>query len=298
MANNYYSDQNSSQGIDPMEARSSNENLAVLVDSEDNIDNRFDPEIEIDDMVTPIVVLFGPRASGKTMTLVRLSRYLCGQGYSICPERNHLPTYYNSEACDHFNTLMNRNDTSEILEYHEVLLVTVRDRKGRPVCQILDAPGELMFDSYTDERGFSTYMNSVLSTTNKKVWCFMVEPNDSGNLKDRAKYAAYISKIKRLSASRDRFIFLYNKIDYTPFVFGQGRIHLTEVRKDILQRYPNIFDLFRRRNLLFGYSDEFDLVPFQTGYYSYTLDGSTIFASGPDIYPQMLWNNILKRIKQ
>ena len=37
-------------------------------------------KVTISDTTTPIVVLFGPPSCGKTMTLVRLARYLQNQG--------------------------------------------------------------------------------------------------------------------------------------------------------------------------------------------------------------------------
>ena len=43
----------------------------------------------------PVIILFGARASGKTMTLVRLTRWLKANGYQVEPERNFRPS--NSE---------------------------------------------------------------------------------------------------------------------------------------------------------------------------------------------------------
>ena len=44
-------------------------------------------KVTIADPKTPIVVLYGPPSCGKTMTLVRLTRYLNSKGYSVVPDR-------------------------------------------------------------------------------------------------------------------------------------------------------------------------------------------------------------------
>ena len=49
--------------------------------------------VTIADKDAPIVVLFGPPACGKTMTLVRLTRFLRENGYTITPIRTFRPNY-------------------------------------------------------------------------------------------------------------------------------------------------------------------------------------------------------------
>ena len=44
--------------------------------------------VTIADHDTPIVVLYGPPACGKTMTLVRLARYLKDKGYQVVPDNS------------------------------------------------------------------------------------------------------------------------------------------------------------------------------------------------------------------
>ena len=53
-----------------------------------------DVQVTVSDKSTPIVVLFGPPACGKTMTLIRLSRYLktIQGGYRIEPVRSFRPS--------------------------------------------------------------------------------------------------------------------------------------------------------------------------------------------------------------
>ena len=41
--------------------------------------------VTVSDPNTPIVILYGPPSCGKTMTLVRMTRYLQSQGYTVVP---------------------------------------------------------------------------------------------------------------------------------------------------------------------------------------------------------------------
>ena len=59
--------------------------------AEEKIDpNRI--QITIKDREAPIVVLYGPPSCGKTMTLVRLTRYLKRNGYQVSPVRSLRPS--------------------------------------------------------------------------------------------------------------------------------------------------------------------------------------------------------------
>ena len=61
-------------------------------------------DITIADKRTPIVMLFGPRSSGKSMTLVRLSRYLHDLGYTIKVDKTFKSDAKYKEKCEKFLT--------------------------------------------------------------------------------------------------------------------------------------------------------------------------------------------------
>lgn len=71
-------DQNIGDNIEIPIFDSSTSNIKGLSEEELNDVNKI--RITINDSSAPVVVLFGPASCGKTMTLVRLSRYLQGQG--------------------------------------------------------------------------------------------------------------------------------------------------------------------------------------------------------------------------
>ena len=71
-------------------------------------------KVTIADYKTPLVILFGPPACGKTMTLVRLTRYLQSKGYAVQPITSFRPTYDKnySEMCDNFDSMINSDDAA------------------------------------------------------------------------------------------------------------------------------------------------------------------------------------------
>ena len=50
--------------------------------------------VTVSDPNAPLVILFGPPACGKTMTLVRMTRFLQAEGYIVSPIRHFRPTAY------------------------------------------------------------------------------------------------------------------------------------------------------------------------------------------------------------
>ncbi len=107
-------------------------------------------------------MLFGPPTSGKSMTLVRLARYLRKQGYTVKAD----PTFKSDNAykarCDQFHKNLNTTEALQGNALNEFLMVKVINH-GTTVCQILEAPGEHYFNpKKPDEvsaRNFRPYLN-------------------------------------------------------------------------------------------------------------------------------------------
>ena len=255
--------------------------------------------VTIADTNAPLVILFGPPACGKTMSLVRLTRYLRREGYIISPIRNFRPSYDTNyiDMCDSFDIMINQNDAADATSRISFMLVEVI-RNGRRICQILEAPGEYYFNPQSPNDPFPNYVNTIINCNNRKIWVFMVEPDWRDEV-DRRNYVNKIQKLKVKLRPRDKTIFLFNKIDLTNFVNGPGQIHTNEALKQVKFLYPNIFDAFKNQNPVTKFFKEyrFDFIPFQTGDFARAIDGTLLFQEGPDEYPRMFWKRTLKLIR-
>ena len=273
------------------------ESVKGLSDTEKKDPNTI--KVTISDKDSPVVVLFGAAGCGKTMTMVRLSRYLRSQGYLILPDRVFRPSHdqnYKS-LCDNFQNIINSDDAAERTDNISFMLLKVV-KDGRTVCQILEGPGELYFDPDNAEQNWPTFFHTILNDTNlRKVFVPFVEP-DFGDDQTRRNYVSTLSQLKT-SAGNQKFIFLYNKVDKTPFVIEPGRVHKGHAMHDVESQYPTIFAPFRNTNPVTSFYRKynFDFVPFQTGTYTQPVDGKMVYIEGSPRYPKSLWERILKCIR-
>lgn len=256
--------------------------------------------ITIADQNTPIVVLFGPPSCGKTMTLVRLTRYLRDLGFSVEPVSSFRPSAdaHYARMCRDFPGMIGSSDAANSTKNISFMLVRVLDSVGRVKCQILEAPGEYYYNPDDPEEpmaDFPRYVNAIKNSGNRKIWCYMVEPK--WQYADQCRnYVTKIHTLKRTMRPSDKAIFIFNKIDLTPFVITPGQVNMKSARTEIENLYPGIFNPFKVRGI-FGTSDNFELVPFHTGDYSKKIAGGYSFQEGPVEYPKKLWNTIQNLIK-
>lgn len=256
--------------------------------------------IEISDHNAPIVVLFGQPACGKTMTLVRMTRYLISQGYSVDPVHEFRPNYdvNYTRICEDFNVMMNEDDAAKTTSKISFMLVRV-SKKGRTICQILEAPGEYYFNPQAPNAPFPRYFSAITASPNRKIWCLFVEPK-WGNLSDRNNYVSRIDALRRRMRAKDSTIIVYNKIDDTKFLIdGDGHVNMADAKRDINNRYPNIFDRFKETTPIVSWFSPYrcEFVPFQTGDYPTTADGTKGFEQGPDVFPRRLWKIIMTKVR-
>lgn len=261
-------------------------------------------KVTIADKVSPIVILFGSPACGKTMTLIRLTRYLKKIGYAVQPVRSFRPNYDQNYVylCDNFDQMVNSSDAAASTSRISFMLVNVV-KNGKTICQIMEAPGEHYFNPQSPNDPFPRYMNNIISSNNRKIWLFMVEPvHTNKNMPDESDRKNFVSKICKLKTKMkgsDQSIFVYNKIDETQFVISRGKVHNAQARKDVSDNYPNIFVPFENQNPITKpfFKFNFDFVPFQTGDFSLASDNTYTFEEGPDEYPSKLWNSIMKKVR-
>ncbi len=253
--------------------------------------------VVIADHKTPIVVLYGPPSCGKTMTLVRMTRYLASQGYTVIPEKTFRPSYDENykQLCDDFGGMINSNSAATSTTNISFMLVKVL-KNGKPICQLLEAPGEHYFLPDEPNRPYPAYINAIFSSMNRKIWAIMLEP-DWSDYEPRANYVTRISQLKSHYLSpKDKVLFVYNKIDLTAFVRGAGMVNTKEAINDVQNLYPNIFVPFKNENPITRFFTKYncEFVPFMTGSYSQTMSGGITYTEGHSIYAQRLWQAILK----
>lgn len=266
-----------------------------LTKEEENDPNKI--KVTISDTQAPLVILYGPPACGKTMTLARLTRYLQSKGLTVEPIKTFRPAYdsHYKKMCESFNEFINSDDAAASTSRISFMLVGVYE-KGKRLCQILEAPGEYYFLKDNPNAPYPAYFNVIKNSSNRKIWSLMVEP-DWYDEQDRRNYVTRLTKLKTMLNPQDKIIFLYNKIDLTQYVIRPGQINMTEAKKSVAQLYPAIFEPFRNQNPIMRFVQpyNFDFVPFQTGDYTENTSGMT-FTPGPDVYPQKLWEVIRSRI--
>lgn len=256
--------------------------------------------VTISNQKVPLVVLFGPPACGKTMTLVRLTRYLQSEGYIISPIRTFRPasdTNYD-DICRNFDVMINSNNAAASTNRVSFMLVDVLNKNGRSLCQILEAPGEHYFDLKEPNKEFPAYVNTIIQSSNRKIWMIMLEP-EWEDTQDRKNYVTKITRLKSRMRPCDNVVFVYNKIDKTLFVRNIGNVNCEAAIRKTEEEFPNIFKPFENLNPITKFISKYrcEFVPFQTGTYTDTEDGGRTYQEGPREYCAKLWSVLLKKIR-
>lgn len=258
-----------------------------------------DLELTIADSVSPIVILFGPCSCGKTMALVRMTRWLERKGYSVEPDYNCRPSFddiYRSH-CEHFNEIVYRDKAAPRTP---PMLYKVRNRYGEPICQILDNPGDLCFDNFFPYSPFPLYMEYVMNARNKKIWIFFVEA-DKEDARYRSLYAEKISNMYARMTPSDKVIFVCSKADLSHHLLDTvGQPHLIPFFRTIIDQYLGIFSQYENHHPItkLWRKYNFDFVVFSTGTFFDAQDGSIYYQQGPDSYPANLWKSIMKAVRK
>ena len=200
--------------------------------------------VTIPDAQTPIVVFFGSPASGKTLSLLRMIRYLEQNGHQVVPEaifRPQTDKHY-TKMCAGLKDMAYSTYAPGGTDIISFMLVKVLDSIGNPRCQILEAPGEHYFDGRASLE-FPTYINAIRTAPNKKVWVFFVEQDWGSDQNERNLYAQKICSMQGLISPNDRVVFLFDKVDKHRHQYkSNGEPNKPIFFRNIQQQYPGIFD--------------------------------------------------------
>ena len=259
--------------------------------------------VVITDHNAPMVILFGPPSCGKTMTLVRLTRYLSGT-YDFMPDqafRNSTDTEFN-ELCKNFNAAVGADKAADGTKYIDFMLLRVNERRnGRTICQFVESPGEFLFNPQNPTAQFPAYLHQIIASNNRKIWLIFLEPGMSQE--DRFAYVKKIQDLRSVIDSRDRIIFVENKVDLpatSSFVLSPTNINMGGLFRYVDGLYPQLFKSFTVKGIL-GSKARYDFTAFRTGTYVEGQDANgkpyKSFQAGHDSHPRRLWEIIYKRIR-
>lgn len=297
---------------DKEEPKSSNVDNSIKATSENVIFGLTDEEIKdprkivvtIADRRTPIVVFFGAQSSGKTMVLLRMIRFLESRGYTVEPVRTFREGAdggHYERMCDEIRDMAYRDVTPHGTDVISFMLLKVIDPNGRPVCQLLEAPGEHYYNP-TEQRGVCTflpYINQIIDSPNRKTWVFFVE-HEWQNREQRERYAAKICAMQDRISAADRVTFLFNKVDahrhQRALFYGNDEPNLAAFYNSISNDYDGIFTRYINRGwltrLIYG-RFRFNMVCFSSGQFTPLSDGTSTWVPGRDSYCKKLIKAIL-----
>lgn len=254
--------------------------------------------VTIPDQNTPIVVFFGSQASGKTLALMRMIRFLESHDHQVIPEEVFRPKTdrHYARMCSELKNMVYNNYTPGGTDVISFMLVKVLNPVGQPVCQILEAPGEHYFDG-SPNLEFPTYINAIRTSPNRKIWVFFVEQGWGEDQSERNLYAQKICSMQGLVSPNDKVVFLFNKADRQR---SRGQYDKTgKPRKELFfnqikREYPGIFTRYQNTGLtrlLYG-EYNFKAVCFSSGIFNKTNDDREVWTLESDWYCSELWNAI------
>jgi hypothetical protein len=250
----------------------------------------------------PIIILFGARASGKTMSLIRLTRYLNAHpnGYKVVPDKifRRSDSGYYERMCERFDESVNSDAAAVSTNVLSFMLVKVLDKWGKPICQILEAPGEHYFDEKNINMPFPRYIESIRQKQNPKTWMFIVE-NEWKDDTTRLNYANKIQAMQSKISHNDRKIFFCHKCDLSPELIHFDTPNKSQFFANINHQYPGIFNRYMNQTPIIKWFKpyNFDFVVFSAGTFSDCQDGTQSYEPSKEYYPAMLWNKILKSVR-
>lgn len=263
--------------------------------------NSFQPSntIRIGAGDAPVIILFGSPGTGKSMTIVRLARYLRKiQGLTVSAHRTFKSGDNYLKLCTQFENHLNTKTALLGTKDDEFLMVNIFEN-GRLIAHILEAPGEHFFKPLSSQDmhisghlNMRPYLTKIIDQIpNRRIWAFLLQaqwPVDGKN------YDAFVDTIRtckdRYIQPGDRTILLYNQVDVLPHLFKNGRVLSNMAELAMIGEYSGIDMIFKNTNPISSLWKKYtySFVPFSTGTYAME-KGDKVYTESKDYFPAMLW---------
>lgn len=255
----------------------------------------------------PIVVFVGPPASGKSMILVRLAKYLYNHGFSIEADETFLNTATYRKDCAKF--MQSLHTTTALPGTVEFLLVNVYDKDKNLVAKLLEAPGE---DFYTPEvskryknKKLQGYLSTIMTSKNPKSYVMLLDLDSKISFRNDPRLPSEYTErflnyfYKDIHPTRDRIILLYNKIDMTRFGSINGCTDERAAKADAALYYQQLFNSMKVTKFVFWELENFAFKTFCTGKFTDEIDDNgnayQTYNIADNVYPRELWKEIIRR---
>ena len=261
-----------------------------------------DLQVSIADNHTPMVILYGPQGSGKTMMMLRLFRFLiCKHQYNVLPDLCFRPA--DDVIYQHLCKNLMDDVFSIYVDPHHIdwmLLSKIINHRGESICQVLKLPGQHCFDDYHYPFVVPPYIQNLSKVPNRKAWIIFLDMNMPSPLRD-AYSQMVVNMDEDLISEHDQIILLISKMDrWTHFFNSHGRPQMNVALKDMVIQYPQIFAHFAHttwiKKLLFGPS-RLKIACFSAGAFTFTNDWREVWTPSSDWYCEQFWKSVTKCCK-
>ncbi len=244
-----------------------------------------------------LVVFVGPRETGKTVALMRLTHFLeKNRETKVSPNQSYRIDRQYKESVNAFLDDLHKPDFSPNRTGNIDFLVLDVYKNSELYCQFLEAPGEGFFDEKEPHSTiFPTYLRSIISNSKlNKVFIFFFE---EGMLikSDPIAYSKRLSLlVSMMNKKKDDVIILFNKADKLRNLYYNNKPNTKEFKRLLYNN--NAYSDFLGALKTLGIPVKF--VVFSSGDFQKIPGKATErWIHSEDYYPENLWLNIDKCFK-
>ncbi|MCF0075202.1 hypothetical protein LZD49_32265 [Dyadobacter sp. CY261] len=249
--------------------------------------------IEINGISGPLVIFFGPRNIGKTVTLLRLCTHIAH--YDIRPDETFRTDDQYQDTIKTFEEVRRNLKFAPSATGNINFLLLNVTHMGSRFCQILEAPGEHFFDEENPGKDYPVYLNKIINSDYRKVYVIFFSLDMFKKDQDKFNYTSKIGRLlrERVNSKRDRVVIVCNKADLQPFM-NAGKPVEREFRDALYKQdtFRLLYDTLEKGG--FGH---IPFVPFSAGSFIDDGEGKFAFALSDKQYPARLWQEIHNSIE-